>query len=54
MEQALCPGANAVVISASSPPATNWPRAIDTFVLAYDEHDAKPYRRTYDGSPLRG
>ncbi|MBV6703021.1 MULTISPECIES: hypothetical protein [Kitasatospora] len=27
--------------------------AIDTFVLAYDEHDAKPYRRTYDGSPLK-
>ncbi|MEE1783833.1 hypothetical protein PUR71_13080 [Streptomyces sp. SP17BM10] len=26
--------------------------AIDTFVLAYDEHDVKPYRRTYDGSPL--
>ncbi|MFJ6769901.1 IS630 family transposase [Kitasatospora sp. NPDC091257] len=28
--------------------------AIDTFVLAYDEHDAKPYRWTCDGSPLRG
>ena len=27
--------------------------AIDTFVLAYDEHDAKPYRWTYDGSPLK-
>jgi hypothetical protein len=24
-----------------------------TFVLAYDEHDAKPYRWTYDGSPLK-
>lgn len=27
--------------------------AIDTFVLAYDEYDAKPYRWTYDGSPLK-
>jgi len=27
--------------------------AIDTFVLAYDVHDAKPYRWTYDGSPLK-
>ncbi|MFF1788818.1 hypothetical protein ACFVX9_20460 [Kitasatospora sp. NPDC058243] len=27
--------------------------AIDTFVLACDEHDAKPYCRTYDGSPLK-
>ncbi|WP_414170863.1 transposase [Streptoverticillium reticulum] len=27
--------------------------AIDTFVLACDEHDAKPYRWTYDGSPLK-
>ncbi|WP_329575268.1 transposase [Kitasatospora sp. NBC_01250] len=27
--------------------------AIDTFVLAYDEHDAKPYRWTCDGSPLK-
>jgi hypothetical protein len=27
--------------------------AIDTFVLAYDEHDAKPYSWTYDGSPLK-
>ncbi len=26
---------------------------IDEFVLAYDEHDAKPYRWTYDGSPLK-
>ncbi|MBS2533834.1 IS630 family transposase [Catenulispora sp. NF23] len=26
---------------------------IDDFVLAYDEHDAKPYRCTYDGSPLK-
>jgi transposase len=26
---------------------------IDDFVLAYDEHDAKPYRWTYDGSPLK-
>ncbi|MFI9724407.1 hypothetical protein ACIHFE_33035 [Streptomyces sp. NPDC052396] len=24
-----------------------------TFVLAYDEHDAKPYRWTYEGSPLK-
>jgi hypothetical protein len=22
---------------------------IDDFVLSYDEHDAKPYRWTYDG-----
>ncbi|MGW1616497.1 helix-turn-helix domain-containing protein [Streptomyces sp. NPDC002285] len=27
--------------------------AIDEFVLAYDEHDAKPYRWTYDGTPLK-
>ena len=27
--------------------------AIDDFVLAYDQHDAKPYRWTYDGSPLK-
>ena len=27
--------------------------AVDNFVLAYDEHDAKPYRWTYDGSPLK-
>ncbi|MFJ7280338.1 IS630 family transposase [Kitasatospora sp. NPDC098663] len=27
--------------------------AIDDFVLAYDGHDAKPYRWTYDGSPLK-
>ncbi|MFK0022843.1 IS630 family transposase [Streptomyces sp. NPDC090798] len=27
--------------------------AIDTFVLAYDEHDAKASRWTYDGSPLK-
>ncbi len=26
---------------------------IDTFVLAYDEHNAKPYRWTYDGTPLK-
>jgi transposase len=26
---------------------------IDEFVLAYDEHNAKPYRWTYDGSPLK-
>jgi len=26
---------------------------IGEFVLAYDEHDAKPYRWTYDGSPLK-
>lgn len=26
---------------------------IDEFVLNYDEHDAKPYRWTYDGSPLK-
>ena len=26
---------------------------IDDFVLAYDEHDAKPYRWTYDGTPLK-
>jgi hypothetical protein len=26
---------------------------IDEFVLAYDEHDAKPYRWTHDGSPLK-
>ena len=26
---------------------------IDEFVLAYDEHDAKPYRWTYDGTPLK-
>jgi len=26
---------------------------IDDFVLAYDQHDAKPYRWTYDGSPLK-
>lgn len=26
---------------------------IDDFVLSYDEHDAKPYRWTYDGSPLK-
>jgi len=28
-------------------------QAIDDFVLAYDDHDAKPYRWTYDGSPLK-
>ncbi|MEU8922436.1 hypothetical protein AB0D10_16080 [Kitasatospora sp. NPDC048545] len=27
--------------------------AIDTFVLACDEHDAKPYRWTFDGGPLK-
>jgi hypothetical protein len=27
--------------------------AIDEFVTAYDEHDAKPYRWTYDGTPLK-
>lgn len=27
--------------------------AIDDFVLAYDQHDAKPYRWTYDGTPLK-
>ncbi|WP_443074871.1 hypothetical protein [Streptomyces sp. NBC_01431] len=27
--------------------------AIGTFVLAYDQHDAKPYRWTYGGSPLK-
>jgi transposase len=27
--------------------------SIDKFVLAYDEKDAKPYRWTYDGSPLK-
>ncbi|MFI7405473.1 hypothetical protein ACIBW9_34200 [Streptomyces sp. NPDC049541] len=27
--------------------------AIDTFVLAHDEHDAYLYRWTYDGSPLK-
>ena len=26
---------------------------IDEFVLHYDEHDAKPYRWTYDGTPLK-
>lgn len=26
---------------------------IDDFVLAYDQNDAKPYRWTYDGSPLK-
>jgi len=26
---------------------------IDAFVLAYDEHDAKPCRWTYDGTPLK-
>jgi len=26
---------------------------IDDFALAYDEHDAKPYRWTYDGTPLK-
>ena len=26
---------------------------IDRFVLHYDEHDAKPYRWTYDGTPLK-
>ncbi|MEV7090830.1 helix-turn-helix domain-containing protein [Streptomyces sp. NPDC093085] len=26
---------------------------IDDFVWTYDEHDAKPYRWTYDGSPLK-
>jgi transposase len=26
---------------------------IDAFVTAYDEHDAKPYRWTYDGTPLK-
>jgi transposase len=26
---------------------------IDEFVTAYDEHDAKPYRWTYDGTPLK-
>lgn len=25
---------------------------IDEFVLAYDQSDAKPYRWTYDGTPL--
>ena len=37
---------------ASSPPDELAER-IDDFVLAYDEHDAKPYRWTYDGSPLK-
>ncbi|MFF2141753.1 hypothetical protein [Kitasatospora sp. NPDC058190] len=27
--------------------------AIDTFVSACDEHDAKPYRWTFDGGPLK-
>ncbi|MDX6330313.1 MAG: hypothetical protein QOI83_2696 [Streptomycetaceae bacterium] len=27
--------------------------AIDEFVTAYDEHDAKPYRWTYDGTQLK-
>ncbi|MFJ7275230.1 helix-turn-helix domain-containing protein [Kitasatospora sp. NPDC098663] len=27
--------------------------AVDTFVLAFDEHDAGPYRWTCDGSPLK-
>jgi hypothetical protein len=26
---------------------------IDKFVLAYDQTDAKPYRWTYDGTPLK-
>ncbi|MEY9863661.1 hypothetical protein ABH935_009314 [Catenulispora sp. GAS73] len=26
---------------------------IDEFVMAYDETDAKPYRWTYDGTPLK-
>jgi transposase len=26
---------------------------IDEFVLNHDEHHAKPYRWTYDGSPLK-
>jgi len=26
---------------------------IDEFVLAYDQTDAKPYRWTYDGTPLK-
>ena len=26
---------------------------IDDFVPAYDKHDAKPYRWTYDGTPLK-
>jgi transposase len=26
---------------------------IDQFVLHYDQHDAKPYRWTYDGTPLK-
>jgi transposase len=26
---------------------------IDQFVLHYDDHDAKPYRWTYDGTPLK-
>jgi hypothetical protein len=27
--------------------------AVNPFGLAYDEHGAKPYRRAYDGSPLK-
>lgn len=26
---------------------------IDKFVTAYDEHDTKPYRWTYGGTPLK-
>ena len=27
--------------------------SIDRFVLRYDDHDAKPYRWTYEGTPLK-
>lgn len=37
----------------SSPRSGACAAAIDTFVLAYDEHDAKPYRWAYDGTPLK-
>lgn len=32
---------------------TELAQRIDEFVLAYDQHDAKPYRWTYDGTPLK-
>ncbi|HEV2639471.1 MAG TPA: hypothetical protein VGX23_30310 [Actinocrinis sp.] len=31
----------------------NLAHTIDEFVTAYDEHDAKPYRWTYDDTPLK-
>ncbi|MFD4535435.1 hypothetical protein ACFWNL_09455 [Kitasatospora sp. NPDC058397] len=47
----------ALVESRTSNPTTLAPQlsasSSATFVLAYDEHDAKPYRWTYDGSPLK-